>query len=250
MLRWGPTPASGYTISALRTPKRPAIHDERGTITFAELAAQTNALARGLRELGVAEGDSIAIFCRDHPASSRPRWPPRSSARACCSEHLLRGAPDRRGLRRREPEGADLRRGVRGAVRRRRAGRTGVHRLARRQAGAADATIDALIAPQFAGAPVAAARSRPRRDPDLGHDRHPEGGLAPPAALARPGRRALLADSAARARDDADRGAAVSLLGLRPLHARPGARLDARPAAPLRSRADARRGRAPPRRAR
>jgi fatty-acyl-CoA synthase len=66
MLRWGPTPASGYTISALRTPKRPAIQDERGTITFAELAAQTNALARGLRELGVGEGDSIAIFCRDH----------------------------------------------------------------------------------------------------------------------------------------------------------------------------------------
>ena len=66
LLRWGPTPASGYTISALRTPDRPAIHDERGTITFAELAAQTNALAHGLRELGVREGDSIAIFCRDH----------------------------------------------------------------------------------------------------------------------------------------------------------------------------------------
>jgi acyl-CoA synthetase (AMP-forming)/AMP-acid ligase II len=66
LLRWGPTPASGYAISALRTPHRPAIHDERGTITFAELQAQTNALARGLRGLGVREGDSIAIFCRDH----------------------------------------------------------------------------------------------------------------------------------------------------------------------------------------
>jgi fatty-acyl-CoA synthase len=66
LLRWGPTPASGYAISALRTPNRPAIHDERGTITFAELQAQTNALARGLRGLGVREGDSIAIFCRDH----------------------------------------------------------------------------------------------------------------------------------------------------------------------------------------
>ena len=66
LLRWGPTPASGYAISALRTPDRPAIHDERGTISFAELQAQTNALAHGLRELGVAEGDSIAIFCRDH----------------------------------------------------------------------------------------------------------------------------------------------------------------------------------------
>jgi fatty-acyl-CoA synthase len=66
LLRWGPTPASGYAISALRTPNRPAIHDDRGTITFGELQGQTNALAASLRELGVREGDSIAIFCRDH----------------------------------------------------------------------------------------------------------------------------------------------------------------------------------------
>jgi fatty-acyl-CoA synthase len=66
MLRWGPTPAAGYAISALRTPQRPAVHDERGTITFGELAAQTNALAHSLRELGVREGDAIAILCRDH----------------------------------------------------------------------------------------------------------------------------------------------------------------------------------------
>ncbi len=66
LLRWGPTPASGYAISALRTPNRPAIHDDRGTITFGELQGQTNALAHSLRELGVGEGDSIAIFCRDH----------------------------------------------------------------------------------------------------------------------------------------------------------------------------------------
>ena len=66
MLRWGPTPASGYRISAIRTPKRPAIHDDRGSVTFAQLDAETNAFARGLRGLGVGEGDSIAIFCRDH----------------------------------------------------------------------------------------------------------------------------------------------------------------------------------------
>jgi len=66
LLRWGPTPATGYAISALRTPQRAAIHDDRGTITFAQLQSQTNALAHGLRGLGVREGDSIAIFCRDH----------------------------------------------------------------------------------------------------------------------------------------------------------------------------------------
>ena len=49
LLRWGPTPATGYAISALRTPDRAAIHDDRGTITFGELQSQTNALAHGLR---------------------------------------------------------------------------------------------------------------------------------------------------------------------------------------------------------
>ena len=66
MLRWGPTPAAGYAISRLRTPHRPAIHDDAGTITFAELDDATNALAHGLRGLGVREGDAIAILCRDH----------------------------------------------------------------------------------------------------------------------------------------------------------------------------------------
>ncbi len=64
--RWGPTPASGYAISAMRDPDRVAIHDERGSITFRELHEQTNALAASLRELGVLEGDGIAILCRDH----------------------------------------------------------------------------------------------------------------------------------------------------------------------------------------
>jgi len=66
MLRWGPTPAAGYHISAVRTPQRTAVYDDRGSVTFAEIDAQTNALAHGLRGLGVREGDSIAIFCRDH----------------------------------------------------------------------------------------------------------------------------------------------------------------------------------------
>ncbi|HEX2703990.1 MAG TPA: AMP-binding protein [Solirubrobacteraceae bacterium] len=64
--RWGPTPASGYAISAMRDPHRPAIHDDRGTITFKELHEQTNALAHSLRERGVGEGDGVAILCRDH----------------------------------------------------------------------------------------------------------------------------------------------------------------------------------------
>ena len=64
--RWGPTPASGYAISAMRDPNRAAVHDDRGSVTFKQLHEETNAFARSLRELGVGEGDGIAILCRDH----------------------------------------------------------------------------------------------------------------------------------------------------------------------------------------
>ena len=40
--------------------------DERGALTFAEVDARTNALARALREAGVGEQDGVAIMCRNH----------------------------------------------------------------------------------------------------------------------------------------------------------------------------------------
>jgi acyl-CoA synthetase (AMP-forming)/AMP-acid ligase II len=64
--RWGPTPAAAYTGSAVRYPDRPAIVDERGTLTFDEVQRRTNALARGLRAQGVGEQDGVAIMARNH----------------------------------------------------------------------------------------------------------------------------------------------------------------------------------------
>jgi acyl-CoA synthetase (AMP-forming)/AMP-acid ligase II len=64
--RWGPTPAAAYMGSAARHPDRLAIVDERGTLTFGELHSRTNALARGLRDAGIREGDGVAIMCRNH----------------------------------------------------------------------------------------------------------------------------------------------------------------------------------------
>jgi acyl-CoA synthetase (AMP-forming)/AMP-acid ligase II len=63
---WGPTPAAGYTASAIRVPKAIAIDDDLGTLTFHELALRTNALARGLRAAGIKEGDGVGILCRNH----------------------------------------------------------------------------------------------------------------------------------------------------------------------------------------
>ncbi len=64
--RWGSSSAAAYTISAIRCPERLAIVDERGTLTFAEVEARTNALARALGAAGVGEQDGVALMCRNH----------------------------------------------------------------------------------------------------------------------------------------------------------------------------------------
>ncbi|HQR26477.1 MAG TPA: AMP-binding protein [Nocardioides sp.] len=66
LLRWGTGPAGGFATMALREPRRVALLDERGSLTFGDLHARSNALARGLGELGVQAGDSVAVMCRNH----------------------------------------------------------------------------------------------------------------------------------------------------------------------------------------
>ncbi|HXB16122.1 MAG TPA: acyl-CoA synthetase [Solirubrobacteraceae bacterium] len=66
LARWGASPAAAYAGSAIRYPDRLAIVDDRGTLTFAEVHARTNALARALAAEGVSERDGVAIMCRNH----------------------------------------------------------------------------------------------------------------------------------------------------------------------------------------
>ncbi|CAB4712820.1 MAG: AMP-binding protein [Actinobacteria bacterium] len=63
---WGPGPAGGFASLAIRSPHGIGIIDELGELTFAEMQARSNALARGLAALGVGEGDGVAIMCRNH----------------------------------------------------------------------------------------------------------------------------------------------------------------------------------------
>jgi len=63
---FGPTPAAGYTMNAARRPDHVAIIDEAGELTFREVHERSNALAHELRALGVREGDSLAVMCRNH----------------------------------------------------------------------------------------------------------------------------------------------------------------------------------------
>ena len=63
---WGTGLAGGFTSLALRHPDQVGLVDELGPLTFGELHRRSNALARGLRERGVGEGDSVAVMCRNH----------------------------------------------------------------------------------------------------------------------------------------------------------------------------------------
>ena len=66
LVRWGPTPAAGYSAAAIRYPDDVAIVDELGTLTFREVHERTNALANAMAEEGVREGDNVGLMCRNH----------------------------------------------------------------------------------------------------------------------------------------------------------------------------------------
>ncbi len=63
---WGTGPAGGFITLALRHPDQVGLIDEIGPLTFHEMHRRSNALARGLRDLGVGEGDAVALMCRNH----------------------------------------------------------------------------------------------------------------------------------------------------------------------------------------
>ena len=54
------------TAAALQHGDRDAVIDDRGRTSFAELEAQSNAAAHGLRARGLGDGAVVAILCRNH----------------------------------------------------------------------------------------------------------------------------------------------------------------------------------------
>ena len=258
LLRWGPTPAAGLRgLGAIRYPDRAG---DRRRARHAHLRASSHrahqrAGATGCAAAGVGEGDGVAIMCRNHRGFVEATVACVQARRErAVSEHAVRRPADRRRAATREdPAAVDLRRGVRRPrAPRARRGASASSPGASRQRQPRLPTLEQLIA---AGAEHASSRRRPRTGRVViltsGTTGTPKGASRNQPRLARAGRGAVLEDPAAGARDDADRRAAVSLLGLRALHARRCALvLDARAAAPLRPRGDAAGGRPAPRRAR
>jgi acyl-CoA synthetase (AMP-forming)/AMP-acid ligase II len=63
--RWGSTPAGAFTVNAITRPTQPALIDDGGPVTYAEVDARTNALARGFAAAGLEPGGRIGILCRN-----------------------------------------------------------------------------------------------------------------------------------------------------------------------------------------
>ncbi len=66
LIRFGPTPAGGYTASFERYADDTAVIDELGTLTFRAVHERTNALAHALTKDGIGVGDGIGVMCRNH----------------------------------------------------------------------------------------------------------------------------------------------------------------------------------------
>jgi acyl-CoA synthetase (AMP-forming)/AMP-acid ligase II len=64
--RQGVTPLTGIALSAVRRPQGTALVDERGSLTWAELDARSDALAVGLAEERGHRSGPVAVLCRNH----------------------------------------------------------------------------------------------------------------------------------------------------------------------------------------
>lgn len=63
---WGASPAFGAIALAIRQPDAVAVIDDEGSVTFEALDRRSNALARGLREAGISDGDVVGLMSRNH----------------------------------------------------------------------------------------------------------------------------------------------------------------------------------------
>lgn len=66
MRRENMTATYAFAASAQRCPDRPALIDERGTLTWRQLDERCDALAAALRALPGGQPKTIGIMCRNH----------------------------------------------------------------------------------------------------------------------------------------------------------------------------------------
>ena len=225
------------TRSSARTST--AIIDELGTLTFGEVHERTNALANAWLDAGLGEGDGVAIMCRNHRGFIEATVAAsKLGAHALYLNTAFAGPQLTEVVQREKPaaivydqEFAEL---LEDAGKRRKRFIGWVD-----DDSPPDPTLEELIESGDTEAPVPPAE--PGRVVILtsGTTGTPKGASRKHARRPQPGDRAPVADPAEGGRAHDDRRAALPLVGLRALHARPGAALHLRAAAQVRPGGDA-----------
>jgi fatty-acyl-CoA synthase len=64
-LRWKQHPVGALVAAAARYPRRTAVVDDEGSVSFAELERRSNALSRAWQRDGVGPGTTVGLLCRD-----------------------------------------------------------------------------------------------------------------------------------------------------------------------------------------
>ena len=236
LARWGRSAAAGTITLAARYPDENAIIDELGTLTYAELHTRTNALAHSLSDMGIGEGDGVAIMCRNHRGFIEATVAvSKLGADALYLNTAFAGPQLTEVVGREKPkaivydeEFGDL---LADAARRRKRvvawhdsrapGRPHARRAHHRR------LVERLETARARGS---------KRHPHERHDRLAQGRVAGQPPVTRSGGVAAVEDPAAHPPGRPHRGAALSFLGLRALFPRPHPRLDLRAAAEVRSR--------------
>ena len=222
--RWGNTPAGAVAVSALRFPDEVAIIDDLGTVTFDELHRRTNVLAHGFSQRGIGAKDNVGVMCRNHRFFIETTVALSKLGANTLYLNTAFAGPQIAEVAKREKatavvydsefdglmSGAKRGRGVfiawRGGTRLR--GKT-LEKLIE------DGDESDLSAPAGPGRVVI---------PDVRDHRYSQRRGPGPAQEPRPRGLAALGDPAQGPGEDADRGAALPLLGLRPLQPRAPAR--------------------------
>ena len=63
---WGPSSAAAYAAASVRSPRRTALIDDYGRLSYLQLEWRCNRLAAGLRAQGIQAGNVVGLLCRNH----------------------------------------------------------------------------------------------------------------------------------------------------------------------------------------
>ena len=172
LARYGISPATGYAAGAARYPRRLALVDDDGALTWREVDVRTDRLASELRARGLREGDAAGLLARN----GRGLVEGAVALAKVGADVLYLGTgtaagPLRAGARPRARPRGPARRGARRPRRRRVAGGSLRHDRGARRAGAARSTAGPPPVPRHtsrqviltSGTTGAAARRGPQR---------------------------------------------------------------------------------------